>query len=131
MEKDKQKAKDQKKKLSQKQQGQLKAELQECRSCLQNTHQYDYDKKPAEELLEWRIGAFSQKSRLWVPSGNECGLCFSTRRRYFDDSQEALVANFKTIAGLQAKFNEYRAARANGDNKFSKDARVKSKDFFQ
>ena len=59
-----------------------------CETCLQTTHNYEKDLLPAvEQLLKWhKIKINAQGDH--YPAGNECYVCFDTRRRFFGDSQD-------------------------------------------
>ena len=64
----------------------LKQPAKECLSCEQNTHNYDRDKFPAEEHLHWRSVNFSKRLNMHRASGDECYVCYDTRRRFFDNT---------------------------------------------
>lgn len=99
-----------------------------CESCDQDTTMYDKDLLPERQvLLRWRC--WKQKPAAnddpcggrWNRTGNECAVCYETRRRYFGIDKKALDEKREDPAENE-NFQTLRRKRARGEDRYERKA---------
>ena len=103
-----------------------KVRLVACALCGQSSHDWDRDFHPKKVKVAWRAYNWSTRNQINVPQGRECGLCYSTRRRYFEEGLEEFEALLKTNDQLVKTFGERRADKAVGGTEFASAKRQKA-----
>jgi hypothetical protein len=98
----------------------------ECRSCKQDSSQYDRDLLPEKEIrLRWRVWKQQRAEPddppggFWYRVGNECQVCYETRRRYFGASLAEMDEERKKPEILD-DFTNKRRMRAREEDKNQK-----------